>query len=256
VRAIKKGPEPASLTRHRLTPHCNYHNYAEKDDLRHALTTEQRGLCCYCMGRIHSGRAVMKIEHWRSQVQYPDEQLNYKNLLGACLGGHGQPSDRQHCDTKKGHSALKWNPAEPADRIETRVRYELDGSIRSDDLAFDSQLEEVLNLNLSVLRNNRKSVFSAVLDWLKREKDRIHGPVSRERLERERDRYLTGSVNLLPSTKWRFGYWGRSSQGSRNEESMSPRCLYLACAANSPDAVWRTRCTRSDLADTVCRILA
>ena len=52
MRAITKGPEPVSLTAHRQTPHCDYDNYAAKDDLRNALVSEQRGLCCYCMGRI------------------------------------------------------------------------------------------------------------------------------------------------------------------------------------------------------------
>lgn len=81
MRAVTKGPEPASLTRHRLTPHCDYDNYAEKDDLRYALVTEQRGLCCYCMGRIRNGPAAVKIEHWQCQARYPVEHLSYRNLL-------------------------------------------------------------------------------------------------------------------------------------------------------------------------------
>lgn len=198
MRTISKGREPASLTRHRLTPHGDYENYEGKADLRHALVTEQRGLCCYCMGRIHDRPTTMKVEHWQCQAQYPTEQLNYRNLLGACLGGHGQPRQKQHCDTKKGDGSLQWNPADPADRIETRVRYELDGSIRSDDATFDAQLEDVLNLNLAVLKNNRKGVYDAVLDWLSREKSKIQGPVPRERLERERDRYVTGTGELPP----------------------------------------------------------
>ena len=44
MRAITKGPEPASLTAHRQTPHGDYSNYEAKDDLRYALVTEQRGL--------------------------------------------------------------------------------------------------------------------------------------------------------------------------------------------------------------------
>ena len=47
MRAITKGPEPVSLTVHRQTPHGDYGNYEAKDDLRYALVTEQRGLCCY-----------------------------------------------------------------------------------------------------------------------------------------------------------------------------------------------------------------
>ena len=79
----------------------------------------------------------MKIEHWQCQARYPAEQLNYRNLLGACLGGDGQPPHLQHCDTRKGDRDLQWNPADPAHHIETRVRYELDGTIRSDDAVFD-----------------------------------------------------------------------------------------------------------------------
>ena len=164
MRAITKGAEPPSLTAHRQTPHCNYGNYVPKDDLRHALVSEQRGLCCYCMGRIHNGPGTMKIEHWRCQARHAGEQLNYRNLLGACLGGQGQPARLQHCDTRKDDRDLQWNPADPADHIETRVRYEADGGIRSDDAGFDSELADVLNLNLQWLKNNRKGVRDAILD--------------------------------------------------------------------------------------------
>lgn len=198
MRQIVKGAEPASLTAHRQTLHCDYDNYGPKDDLRHALVTEQRGLCCYCMGRVHNGPTTMKIEHWRCQSSHPDEQLNYRNLLGACLGGNGQPPHLQHCDTRKGDSDLQWNPADAAHHIETRVRYELDGSIRADDAVFDVQLTDVLNLNLPVLKNNRKSVYDAVLEWWRSEKRRFKGPVPRNRIERERDRHAAGADELTP----------------------------------------------------------
>jgi uncharacterized protein (TIGR02646 family) len=198
MRAITKGPEPPSLTAHRLTPHSDYENYARKDDLRDSLTTEQRALCCYCMGRIRSGPTAMKIEHWQSQTHYPAEQLSYPNLIGACLGGEGQPWHLQHCDTRKGDRDLRWNPANPSHHIERHLRYELDGSITSDDPQFDDQLNQVLNLNLPVLKNNRKGVLTAILDWWKREKARIHGPVTRMQFERERERYTTGGGQLTP----------------------------------------------------------
>ena len=64
MKAITKGPEPPSLTTHRLTRHGDYDNYPDKDTLRHSLSAEQRGLCCYCMGRIRPDANSMKIEHW------------------------------------------------------------------------------------------------------------------------------------------------------------------------------------------------
>jgi uncharacterized protein (TIGR02646 family) len=198
MRTIIKGAEPASLAAHRRTPHADYDNYADKDALRHALVTDQRGLCCYCMGRIHNGPATMKIEHWRCRSRYPGDQLDYRNLLAACTGGGGQPAHLQHCDTKKGDRDLQWNPADPSHHVETRLRYETDGSVRSDDPTFDAQLEDVLNLNHPVLKNNRKSVLDATLDWWRREKARLRGAVPRARFERERDRRLGSTGNLEP----------------------------------------------------------
>ena len=198
MRAITKGREPVSLTAHRQTLHSDYDNYPEKDDLRHALVTEQRGLCCYCMGRIQPEGARMKIEHWRCQTHYEDEQLNYRNLLGACLGGHGQLAKLQHCDTRKGDRDLEWNPADPAHHIGTRIRYELDGSIRSDEADFNGQLNDVLNLNLPVLKNNRMDLLDAILAWWKHEKARIRGPVTRDGFVRKRDQYAGGGGELAP----------------------------------------------------------
>ena len=93
---------------------------------------------------------------------------------------------------------LAWNPADPAHRIETRVRYELDGSIRADDADFDGQLNDVLNLNLPVLKNNRKGIYDAVLQWWKSQKKRSHGRVLRERLERKLARHDAGVEELAP----------------------------------------------------------
>lgn len=198
MKAINKGDEPPSLTAHRKTPCCDYDNYADMEALRQALVTEQRGLCCYCMGRVHVGPDTMKVEHWQCQSRYPAEQLNYRNLLGACLGGQGQPSNLQHCDTRKENRDLQWNPADPGHHIETRIRYELDGSIRSDDATFNAQLEDVLNLNIAILKNNRRAEWIAVTEWWKLEKARLQGPVPRTRLQSERDRRSAGDLSLRP----------------------------------------------------------
>ena len=171
-----------------------YDNYPDKDALRNALAAEQRGLCCYCMGRIRPGANEMKIEHWRCQARYPNERLSYRNLLGACLGGEGKPSSSQHCDTRKGDADLRWNPADPAHAIEARVRYDPDGTIRSNDATFDAQLNQILNLNLAFLKNNRKGVLDAVLCWRRAQLK----SVPRRKVERLRDKYTAGSGELAP----------------------------------------------------------
>lgn len=161
MRTIHKGAEPPSLTQHRLAAHASYDNYPDKDTLRQHLVREQRGLCCYCLSRIRPTADALKVEHWRSQETFPNEQLNYRNLLGACLGGEGQPSDQQHCDTKKGSRLLSRNPADPDHQVETLIRYCADGRVLSADTEWNGELEEVLNLNAPFLKNNRKATLDA-----------------------------------------------------------------------------------------------
>ena len=114
------------------------------------------------------------------------------------MGGEGQPPHLQHCDTRKGELDLKWNPADPAHQIEARIKYEPDGTIRSDDTQFDAQLNDVLNLNLIALKNNRKAVLSGVLDWWKNRKSQLQGPVPKSEIQREIQRRNDGTSDLQP----------------------------------------------------------
>lgn len=166
MRRIIKGHEPASLTQHRQTAHADYDNYHPKDALRESLVAEQRGLCCYCLSRIRPEAATMKIAHCRSQHNHHDEQLVYANLLGACLGNEGQRRKVQHCDTRQGDADLSRNPADPAHNIEDFIRFQGDGRITSNDPVFERELNDVLNLNLPFLRNNRKGVLDAFKEIL------------------------------------------------------------------------------------------
>lgn len=196
MKAIRKGGEPRSLVQHRAAAHCTYDNFLRKDELRAALVAEQGGLCCYCMARIRPDADSMKIEHWKCQHAHPGEQLDYRNLLGACLGGEGRPQRLQHCDTRKGDNDLRWNPSVVAHPVEARIRYEVDGTIRSDDPVFDKQLDDVLNLNLPVFKNNRSGILDVISAWCKREKARRKGPVPRDVLESRLSGWTTGE--LLP----------------------------------------------------------
>ena len=79
--------------------------------LRHALVSEQQGTVLLLHGEtIRPDASAMKIEHWRCQAHYCGEQLDYRNLLGACVGGDGQPLRSQHCDTRKGNDDLRLEP--------------------------------------------------------------------------------------------------------------------------------------------------
>lgn len=163
MRTIIKDPEPHSLTEYRHTAGATFDDYPDKSTLRVSLVTEQRGLCCYCLQRIRPQIGAMKVEHWHSRApgRYPAEQLDYSNLLGACMGNEGQPWEYQHCDTRKGDRDVSRNPANRMPRIEELVRFAGDGQIVSDDPDFNTELNEVLNLNEPRLRNRRKAVLDA-----------------------------------------------------------------------------------------------
>jgi uncharacterized protein (TIGR02646 family) len=193
VRMITKGAEPNSLTQHRAQAHSNYDNYAHKDDLRTTLVGEQKGLCCYCTGRIRAESTAMKIEHWKCQTADPGLQLAYGNLLGACLGGEGKSPSEQHCDTRKSNRDLKWNPANAAHVIETRLSYLADGSVVSADADFDKQLNDVLGLNLSYFKSNRKAVLDSVLSWW-----RAAQPVPTAKIQNQIDRRTSNCAEYQP----------------------------------------------------------
>jgi len=180
MRTILKGREPASLTEHRATPGADYDGYRDKDTLRAYLVAEQRGLCCYCLSRIYPEYRLMKIEHWHCQANHTTEQLDYSNLLGSCLGNQGHKDE--HCDTRKGKRDLSRNPANPAHRVEDVIHFQSDGRIRSTDPAFDTELNDVLKLNLPFLVKNRIATLDALLSELKALDKR--GPWSREVLEK------------------------------------------------------------------------
>lgn len=173
MRNIQKQAEPASLTEHRCKTNAeytaDYGNYTATDDLQLSLVAEQRGICCYCMQRIKPYRNAMKVEHWKSQKCFPEQQLDYSNMLGACPGAEGKPGRIQHCDTKKGKKRLKFNPSDPSHDVELKIRFLGDGQIESVDEEFDSELNSVLNLNNGYfLKENRKRVLDSFKDYLGR----------------------------------------------------------------------------------------
>jgi len=169
MRNVVKGPEPQSLKDHRERMHSDYDNYREKPALRETLVREQRGLCCYCLCRIVPVDLRMKIEHWRSKTRYPDQQLTYTNLLGACKGGEKPDPNNErdvdrHCDTFKGDRELSLNPA--VDDVEGTISYLKDGRIRSSNILFNAEMSSVLNLNTFAMVNHRKKVVNSLLQLL------------------------------------------------------------------------------------------
>ena len=175
MRQIIKSKEPKVLLQYRKTAGATYNGFQSVERmkaLRKSLVSEQGGICCYCMQRIRPTEDAMKVEHWHSQAGHDAEQLDYSNMLAACMGNQGQPKDEQHCDTLKGNKSLSRNPANLDHRIEHFIKYLGDGRIESSDQELNNQLGKglsskgvlhkgVLNLNRPLFVSNRLSVLDA-----------------------------------------------------------------------------------------------
>ncbi len=179
---VIKSHEPQSLQHYRLQSGAVFDGQdftPVKQDIREQLVAEQGYLCAYCMSRIEADDHQMKVEHWHSRKKYPEEQLSYANLLGCCCGNEGSPYSQAHCDTKKRDDDLLFNLAEPSHHSRMKIHYLGDGTVKSEDALFDRQLNEILNLNYSLLMDNRKSVWSSVTKTL----SRITGKATRVQIE-------------------------------------------------------------------------
>lgn len=172
--------------------------------IREQLVEEQRSLCCYCQSRIRATSEGMKIEHWQCQASHPERQLDFGNLLGACLGGHGRPEREQHCDTRKGNNDLCFSVCDPAHPIEQKIRFLGDGTMKADNTAIDEALNLVLNLNLPRLVRNRKAVLTAFQQRL--ERGRRVDPA------RELPRWDGSELAELPEFAQVVVYWLRKKQ--------------------------------------------
>ena len=87
-------------------------------------------------------------------------------MLAACDGGKGQPSHLQHCDTKQGNAILKINPADSTKNCENLIAYRSSGEIYSDNSDINHDLQEILNLNLETIKNNRRDAYNEMIKRL------------------------------------------------------------------------------------------
>lgn len=166
MKSIIKGREPRTLTEYRLQ-NSEYDGPGfspVKNDIKSSLLAEQGYLCAYCMARISADS--MKVEHWACQDRYGNLQLVYSNMLGCCKGGEDADNERGYdkltCDSRKGNLDIKFNPSNPQDHIGRVISYDGNGVIFSNDEEFNHQINNVLNLNKSRLKDNRRELLQNI----------------------------------------------------------------------------------------------
>ena len=115
----------------------------------------------------------MEIEHNKPQGDNPDLQLDYKNLIGSCSGNRGQGKKNLHCNARKGdyegkhrNYTMNLNPVDSNNNCENYIKYSSTGKIFSDDETINHELNEILNLNLQTLKDNRRTKLLTVINAL------------------------------------------------------------------------------------------
>tara|TARA_R110001632_G_scaffold214612_3_gene341368 strand:+ start:4708 stop:5355 length:648 start_codon:yes stop_codon:yes gene_type:complete len=168
---IHKIREPSSLRVYRNQKNAIYDgpNFTPdvKNDIKDSLLEEQGHICAYCMQGIK--KSNMKVEHFLCQHSHRNQQLNYKNLLGCCKGGEGSKKSQQTCDTRKGSDILLYSPAMKPHHNKLKIKYLINGTITSDDIKFNAQLNNTLNLNNTRFKKNRVEVSDAINSFLNKE---------------------------------------------------------------------------------------
>jgi uncharacterized protein (TIGR02646 family) len=190
MKLIQKSNEPNNLQVHRGKAGTDYEsfkrdvglgNISPTTGLRKSLLEDQGYICAYCMKRIphsHTEYGVksdkMKVEHYIPQTNATSiaQQLDitYTNMFACCMGNHGQKKAFETCDTRKGESSLTITPLNAA-HIRT-LKYGADGSIYSTNAVFETEINQILNLNEDNLKRQRESIHKLIVKIVKKEFDK------------------------------------------------------------------------------------
>ncbi len=194
---ISKGKEPKEWTVYRNTPGVDYQATPELVD---ALLKEQGYLCAYCMRRVPCKDKIANedhhVEHLLSRAGHDDRKLDYGNMVICCPGHIG---DEDHCDRRKQSQEVSFSLFD-ANFIST-LYYKTDGEIASTNVQYNTELNNVLNLNTPLLKENRKSTWEGVKQSLI--KNQGNKPWRKAALEKCLDKYRTmrncdGKLKYIP----------------------------------------------------------
>jgi uncharacterized protein (TIGR02646 family) len=174
MRFIKKNNEPSKLTRFREQfqkgeneGYSQFSNEQGKTETIEALLEEQGHLCAYCMRYVYTEKApITQIEHWEAQSNDPLKQLDYSNMLGVCSGRISWTDETQttttttFCEDVRGNTPLMINPLN-INLIE-EIKFTEQGVIYSDNEVINKDLDETLQLNIGIIKQNRAQIWLSV----------------------------------------------------------------------------------------------
>lgn len=166
---IRKAKEPKEWTEYKCIPGVEFCGIPE---LQESLLHEQGYLCAYCERRIPVKDKISnenhRIEHWHCRDKYPNEIFDYKNLLICCPGHIGGAEN--HCDVSKENDVIDWSPLKG--ECTDSIKFGNDGTISSTNEIWNTELNEVLHLNIELLKRNRKETLIGIIECIKSKKNK------------------------------------------------------------------------------------
>ena len=171
-----------------------------KDMLKSQFIKEQKGLCCYCCGRISF--AGSHIEHFYPQtlckVQNRKEQTNYYNMFSSCYGYIENLSEfeREFCGHRKDNWYDEQKMISPLEEdCSSYFTYSSQGVIKAKDNN-DKAIERIkcLGLDEYVLNEARKMALEAI-GYFEEDFDKESAEQIAE--QEDEDGYLPSFCNII-----------------------------------------------------------
>lgn len=138
------------------------------------LHQEQYGLCAFCTGRIMNtgyqdkkNPSGMRVAHWRPRDQDPSQVYVWSNLLGSCGARQIKGKKVVTCDEAQKNNPLNLHPAQPASKVETKLKFADDGQIQGQGPAAQADVT-TLNLNAAELCADRAKIIKSLRIELRR----------------------------------------------------------------------------------------
>ncbi len=224
MRKIVKTTEPLTLTNYRSSiPKTNkldsniYNDFPDKNkldcnsnksgNLRKQLLEEQGYICCYCMQRISCDNS--RIEHFKSQEHNRKYQIQYKNLFVACNNSHGKSFAEQHCDVRKADIDLTTKLNLSSSSSINKIKYKNDCTIYSDDNDIDTDINNILNLNLEIIKKSRlqalNNLTQCIIAWDKNTLDKL---IQKYSIKNSEGKYAQFSEMLVWKLKKKVRQYG------------------------------------------------
>lgn len=166
MKYIEKLPEPVNFTAWKNGDSPDWvpswsaldSDPAVKQELKDSLIAEQGAICSYCGIRIN--RPTSHIEHVKPRETFPEEDVNYQNLVASC----STEGKHRHCGNRKDNwydPALFVSPLSP--ECEQKFQFSSDGKItptRLEDPAAATTISR-LGLDSPNLNAHRRNALEA-----------------------------------------------------------------------------------------------